>query len=317
MVSSTFRTSFTTEKIHDDLLGTSEMLKSLIEEIEADLEDLETELSIQEECVPSLKTHHGPLNTVLLKSVDDNELAEKRCQQASGHTHLQQAMETSTNLLLNERGDVVEKAQTDDIYVANNNDTLEQNLDSITAREVSKEVRSKLLEEGGDESPDEKQKSGKLKRRFMEISQAKFECSSSRKKAKEEEKIKKLEEFEAAEEGKKQKEISREISWGRDDDAMEVESFTDMQKNPFDELANNESLYIDDPKKALKNWFEREGYELEFKVEEKGYAQFHCRINLPVDGEPNFAEAQVKGNQKEAVIQAALEAFRVLDRLGE
>ena len=57
---------------------------------------------------------------------------------------------------------------------------------------------------------------------------------------------------------------------------MEVESFTDMQKNPFDELANNESLYIDDPKKALKNWFEREGYELEFKVEEKGYAQFHC-----------------------------------------
>ena len=87
--------------------------------------------------------------------------------------------------------------------------------------------------------------------------------------------------------------------------------------NPFAELANNESLYIDDPKKALKNWFEREGYELEFKVEEKGYAQFHCRINLPVDGEPNFAEAQVKGNQKEAVIQAALEAFRVLDRLGE
>ena len=137
----------------------------------------------------------------------------------------------------------MEKAQTDDIYVANNNDTLEQNLDSITAREVSKEVRSKLLEEGGDESPDEKQKSGKLKRRFMEISQAKFECSNSRKKAKEEEKIKKLEEFEAAEEGKKQQ-----------------------------ELANNESLYIDDPEKALKNWFEREGYELDFKVEEKGYS---------------------------------------------
>ena len=81
------------------------------------------------------------------------------------------AMETSTNLLLNQRGNVVEKAQTDDIYVANNNDTLEQNLDSITAREVSKEVRSKLLEDGGDESPDEKQK---LIRRFMEISQAKF-----------------------------------------------------------------------------------------------------------------------------------------------
>ena len=137
------------------------------------MEDLETELSIQEECVPSLKTHHGPLNTVLLKSVDDNELAEKRCQQASGHTHLQQAMETSTNLLLNERGDVVEKAQ-HLVFV------------SGTAMEVSKEGRSKLLEEGGDESPDEKQMSGKMKIQFKEISQDKFECSSSRKKAEEE-----------------------------------------------------------------------------------------------------------------------------------
>jgi len=142
-------------------------------------------------------------------------------------------------------------------------------------------------------------------------------AEKARKKAEaEQEKIRKLEELEAAEEGKKQEEISRGISWGMDDDAMEEESFPDMQKNPFAELANNESLYIDDPKKALKNWFEREGYELEFKVEEKGYAQFHCRINLPVDGEPNFAEAQVKGKKKEAVIQAALEACRVLDRLG-
>ena len=41
---------------------------------------------------------------------------------------------------------------------------------SGTAMEVSKEGRSKLLEEGGDESPDEKQMSGKMKRQFKEIS---------------------------------------------------------------------------------------------------------------------------------------------------
>ena len=91
-----------------------------------------------------------------------------------------------------------------------------------------------------------------------------------------------------------------------------------MEKNPFAELANNESLYIDDPKKCLQNWFDREGYDLEYKVEEKtrGAAQFSCRIDLPVDGQPNFAEAEVKGKKKEAIVQAALEACRILDRLG-
>jgi len=142
-------------------------------------------------------------------------------------------------------------------------------------------------------------------------------AEKAQKKAEEEqERIKKIEEMESAEEGRREEEMSKGISWGMEDDAMDEDKFPDMQKNPFAELANNEDLYIEDPKKALRNWFEREGYELEFKVEEKGYAQFHCRIDLPVDGDPNFAEAQVKGKKKEAVIQAALEACRVLDRLG-
>ena len=44
--------------------------------------------------------------------------------------------------------------------------------------------------------------------------------------------------------------------------------------------------------------FEREGCELEFNVEEKGYAQFLCKIELPVDtptGESSVVEALVKG----------------------
>ena len=47
--------------------------------------------------------------------------------------------------------------------------------------------------------------------------------------------------------------------------------------------------------------FEREGYELEFHVEERGYAQFMCRIDLPIDmpnGGPAMAEAMVKGEEE-------------------
>jgi len=105
------------------------------------------------------------------------------------------------------------------------------------------------------------------------------------------------------------------ISWGMADDA---EEFPDMDQNPFAEIAENEKIYINDPKKALKNWFDREGYELEFEIEEKGYAQFICKIHLPVDAPPGFntlAQATVKGKKKEATVQAALEACRILDRL--
>ena len=92
-------------------------------------------------------------------------------------------------------------------------------------------------------------------------------AEKAKKKAEEEqEKLKKLEELEEAEEGRHQEEMSKGISWGMEDDAVDEEKFPDMQKNPFAELANNEDLYIEDPKKALRNWFEREGYELEFKV---------------------------------------------------
>jgi len=110
------------------------------------------------------------------------------------------------------------------------------------------------------------------------------------------------------------------ISWGMDDDEPEDEEFPNMENNPFAETAENESLYIDDPKKTLTAWFEREGCELVYNVEEKGYANFVCKIALPVDmpnGGPASAEATVKGGKKkDAVIQAALEACRVLDRMG-
>lgn len=75
----------------------------------------------------------------------------------------------------------------------------------------------------------------------------------------------------------KAKEEARGCSWGIGDDAEEDEG-----ENPFANIINNpenEKLYIDDPKKALKGFFEREGYdEPEYNVQENGNGKFkmHC-----------------------------------------
>nr|CAG4643049.1 EOG090X026V [Ilyocryptus agilis] len=110
------------------------------------------------------------------------------------------------------------------------------------------------------------------------------------------------------------------IDWGMGEDAEEENPH---EENPFAviEAPLQENLYLDDPKKTLRGWFEREGYELEYMVEEKNYAHFVCRVNLPLDSygnaAPVIAEASVKGGKKkEAVVQCALEACRILDRHG-
>ena len=71
------------------------------------------------------------------------------------------------------------------------------------------------------------------------------------------------------------------------EDATEEDenNMPDMSKNPFSlgsASGSNENLFVDDPKKTLRGWFEREGFELEYKCEEKGYATFTCTVDLPI-----------------------------------
>ena len=125
---------------------------------------------------------------------------------------------------------------------------------------------------------------------------------------------------------KEAEETSEGISWGFAEDAVE-EDLPDMSKNPFSLDANSavktEDLQLDDPKKTLRGWFEREGYDLEYDCKEDGYAAFTCKVALPINevlggnGPSQIAEASVKGGKKkDAVVQCALEACRILHSYG-
>ncbi|XP_068213643.1 kanadaptin-like [Palaemon carinicauda] len=105
------------------------------------------------------------------------------------------------------------------------------------------------------------------------------------------------------------------IDWGMGEDAEEEE---EDDVNPFATL--NEELYLNDPKKTLRGWFEREGYDLpEYITEDVSPGVYKCKVELPIPGPgggPLVAIVEQRGKKKAAVVQCAMEACRLLDKQG-
>lgn len=120
------------------------------------------------------------------------------------------------------------------------------------------------------------------------------------------------------EEKEKERNTENSVDWGMSERMQESEDESNEQ-NPFAIDQVDESFFASDPKKELKNFFDREGEDLEYEVEEDGPGKYKCRIRLPIHnnyGEAIYAECGHDGRKKDCITMCALEACRILNSQG-
>lgn len=95
----------------------------------------------------------------------------------------------------------------------------------------------------------------------------------------------------------KEENIDNGCDWGIDEEEVDeaVEETADSKSlqaiiaamktndgNAFQ--TDNSNVYSSNPNKCIQQWFEREGYDLEFKCDQI-HNKFKCIIDLPIDGQ--------------------------------
>ena len=126
---------------------------------------------------------------------------------------------------------------------------------------------------------------------------------------------------EIEEEDQLEEQSKKSANWGMSE--IEDESQTETDENAVNPFAvieeEDESFYSNDPRKALKHFFEREAEELIYDVDEIGVGKFKCIIQLPIQnkfGGYMTAEVQHEGKKKDCMTLCALEACRILNAEG-
>jgi len=107
------------------------------------------------------------------------------------------------------------------------------------------------------------------------------------------------------------------ISWGFGEDATE-ETIEKMEDIRSDYKPNENAFYYKDPKKALRNWLENRGSEMEFQIAEETHSHaklYIAKVILPL--EDSYGPISVTGSglkKKDAEKEAALNACIKIDQ---
>ncbi|CAI2171355.1 19101_t:CDS:10 [Funneliformis geosporum] len=110
------------------------------------------------------------------------------------------------------------------------------------------------------------------------------------------------------------------VNWGFAEDA-EDEGEMNVSAAKESWKRDEDAYYYKDPKKALRNWLENRGYDLDFENEQEGPGHsrtFTARIRLP-DVEDAYGPVYGTGSgskRKDAEKQASIDACEKLDMLG-